>query len=277
MDRSEFTRSSANLMDARIPSILHPLFQDYIDLVDRELPDRISACYLEGSLALGGFDPQLSDIDFVAVLNGKATLGDFESIQNIHKMIEGRYSRWKFEGRYLQPEDLGRSDAEVEPFPNYHDGKLSWSTQFGLSSITWWILKNRGIAVFGPPPQAFGYSIDMELLIQKQLENLNSYWASWTKKPLRILTLLSDWGIQWAVLGVLRPFYTLHEREMTTKIKAGEYALEHLPERWHAIIREAIALRGDPQRSYYRSRTWRAIDAYQFIRIIIKACNDYPG
>lgn len=56
-------------MDERIPTILHPLLQDYRSLIGTEVPGRITAWYLVGSIALGAFNPRLSDIDFVAILD----------------------------------------------------------------------------------------------------------------------------------------------------------------------------------------------------------------
>jgi hypothetical protein len=104
-------------------------------------------------------------------------------------------------------------------------------------------------------------------------ENLNSYWASWTKRPGRILALYSDWGIQWAVLGVLRQFYTFNERSITTKIRAGQYALGCLPGRWHKLIREAIDIRHGKKESAYRLRISRMIEAVIFLKYIIQLCN----
>ena len=262
-------------MDPRIPPILHPVLQDYARRIQQEMPGQVSAFYLVGSIGLGDFNPRLSDIDFVAILSSKATAGDFEKIFTIHQGIAAQSPKWKFEGMYFQARDLGCLDGEVEPFLNYHDGKLKWADRFGLSSVTWWILKHCGIAVFGPPVQSLTFTVDMDELIRRQRENLNSYWASWTTRPDGILALLSDWGIQWTVLGVLRQFYTIHERQITSKTKAGEYALGCVPDRWHPIIREAIALREEPKRSYYGSRIRRAREAYGFLQYMIRSCNDY--
>lgn len=176
---------------------------------------------------------------------------------------------------YFQPGDLGCLDRTNEPFLNYHDGKLTWSSNFGLSSVTWWILKHCGISVFGPSPQTLNFTVDMDHLIHVQRENLNSYWASWTTRLDGILALLSDWGIQWTVLGVLRQFYTIRKHQITSKTKAGEYAIAWMPDRWHLIIREALALRGDPKQSYYYSRMKRAVDAFRFPKYVIKSCNEY--
>ncbi|MBI1926586.1 DUF4111 domain-containing protein [Candidatus Poribacteria bacterium] len=89
--------------------------------------------------------------------------------------------------------------------------------------------------------------------------------------------MFSDWGIQWAVLGVLRQFYTFQENQITTKRKAGEYALSCVPTHWHRLIQEAINLRARSKKSLYRLRVIRTIDAVSFLRYIIRSCNAYLG
>ena len=88
-----------------------------------------------------------------------------------------------------------------------------------------------------------------------------------------LLVLLSDWGIQWTVLGVLRQFYTFRESAITTKLKAGEYALAHLPLDWRRLIQEALRIRRGGKPSFYRCRLSRALEARKFLLYIIQTCN----
>lgn len=261
-------------LDQRIPPEIRPLVQDFSNRLNVELNGLITALYLEGSIALGGFDPRLSDIDFAAVLSRKVSNDDIDKILNIHKNIEQIHPGWKISGWYYQPGDLLGMDHPSQPIFYLHDGKLIRSIQFGLSLVTWWILNHRGVTLFGPPPQSLSITVDINDLLKTQRENLNSYWARWPTRPGRFLSLFSDRGIQWMVLGMLRQFYTICEHEITLKITAGEYALTSLPERWHRIIREAVALREDPRRSRYRWRINRMIDALRFHKYMIRLCND---
>lgn len=260
-------------MDPRLPDLLSPLLLEYTRQLEQNGPGLINAFYLVGSIALDAFNPRYSDIDFVAVLTRRASPGDQQKLLEIHRFIERQYPLWKMEGDYFQPSDLGRLDDEVGPFLKYHDGKLERRQRYSLGSVTWWILKTKGIALFGSPPQELAITVDMDRLLQGQLENLNSYWAYWTKRPVRWASLLSDWGVQWTVLGVLRQFYTLREQGIISKTEAGKYALGCLPERWQPIIVEAIALRESPRRSQYGLRITRAAETYGLLQYIIRVCN----
>ncbi|MHC5916480.1 MAG: hypothetical protein ACYTXE_37115 [Nostoc sp.] len=91
------------------------------------------------------------------------------------------------------------------------------------------MLKHRGICLIGLPPENLAFTVDWNLLQRKMKENLNSYWVSWTRSPSKLAYLLTDSGIEWAVLGVLRLFYVLREHEILWKTEAGRYALVYLP------------------------------------------------
>jgi hypothetical protein len=259
-----------------VPASIQPILDDYISLVNQHLPDLLRAFYIEGSIALGGFNERFSDIDFVAVLHRRTNPTEFEALRHIHKAIEKNDPRWKLSGSYLSSDDLDGFD-KVKSHPHYHDSVLRLDGHFELQSVEGWILKNHGIAIIGPEPQELPFTIDWDALIERMRENLNSYWARWTRRPDGFMVMLSDWGIQWTVLGVLRQFYSFRENTITTKTKAGEYALTCLPICWHRLVQEAINIREGKKTSAYRFRVVRAIEAVRFLKYIIQTCNLMPA
>jgi hypothetical protein len=128
--------------------------------------------------------------------------------------------------------------------------------------------------IVGTEPQNLPFTVDWNVLIAEMGENLNSYWRNWTRHPRRIMVLYSDWGIQWAVLGVLRQYFTFMENSITTKVRSGDYTLGCLPRQWHPIIQEAINIRQGKKDSSYRSRFSRMVETVRFLNYIIKTCND---
>lgn len=232
--------------------------------------------YLHGSIALGAFNEHASDIDFVTVLHAPATASEIDYLRRIHKEIAAAYPRWGMDGSYLQWSDLGKFEAEIAPYPYYHDGVLHPHGYHEINAVTWWILKNHGIALMDAPPLAF--EVDWDVLIQRMWENLHTYWADWAKNPLRMGQLMTDTGFQWAVLGVLRQYYTFRENDITSKIGAGEYGLRQFSDRWKSLILEAIHLRERKEGRCYSSRVIRALHTVQFLRFIIRECEVvYPG
>src|SRR5205814_1197828 len=129
----------------------------------------------------------------------------------IHQGIATNYPCWPLQGSYLQWHKLGQLGEISPPSPYYSDGILHSNTPHEEDSVTWWILKTHRLAIFGPelPP----FDLDWDLLIERMHENLNTYWKSFTRNPRRMAWLLTDYGVQWAVLGVLRQFYTFEEND----------------------------------------------------------------
>ena len=258
-------------MDVRIPPSVRPVLDDYVRLMTTRLPGFLEGLYLHGSLALGAFEPPLSDIDFIAVGARRCTPADIACLRSIHTELQRAYPHCLLEGAYLCWEDLGRLEA-VPPHPYIHDGVLRPSGHHDINGVTWWVLSRRGIAVIGPAPNQLGIVVDWDALITAMRHNLQTYWANFAVAPERMVWLLSDYGVQWVVLGVLRQLYTFREHDITAKTDAGRYGLAHLPPRWHALIREALRIRAGAPQSLYRTCLLRALEAHAFLNVILVSC-----
>jgi predicted nucleotidyltransferase len=267
------SKQELQFMDQRIPEPVRPILQDYIALVNQRLPGLIKAWFIEGSIALEGFNEHFSDIDFLVVLDRTATSAEIESLRLIHKTIEKDYPKREIMGNYLPTDAWSLFNGQRESHLRYHRDILQPQKRFDLDSVEGWILKHHGIALIGPDPQSLRFTVDWNVIIRKMRGNLNSYWAGYTRRPNRIISLYSDWGIQWTVLGVLRQFYSFREDSITTKIEAGEYALTCMPTRWHRLIQEAIDIRECKPASAYRFRIMRVIDTINFVKYVIRICN----
>jgi hypothetical protein len=259
--------------DARIPEPIRPLLQDYLGLLSDRVPDLADACYLHGSIALNAFNERLSDIDFITVLRRPPTADELKQLRTSHQTITTNYPRWKLDGSYLQWEDLGRLPDTMAPSPYVAEGIFRPQGYRDINLVTWWLLKHHGIALFGTLPQQLTFTVSWDDLVARMHDNLHSYWRSWTRSPTRLPQLFTDYGIQWAVLGVLRLWYAFRKGGIVSKTGAGRYALKHLPARWHPLIHEAINLRETSDRRYYKSRIYRACDTVAFLHYIINLCD----
>lgn len=260
-------------IDPRIPEAVQPIIKEYLRLTEQRLVGLINASYSIGSIALGEFNECFSDIDFITVLCRKASPIDLGHLRKIHQSIERTYPRWKMSGSYVQASDLGKRGDALRPYPQFHDGVLYPAIHSAINSVTWWELKNHGIPIVGTASETLPFTVNWDILITEMRENLNTYWRSWTCHPRRFLILYSNWGIQWSVLGVLRQFFTFRENSMTTKVKAGKYALGCLPSRWHPLIQEAINIRQGQKGSSYRFRFGGMFQTVRFLNYVIDRCN----
>ena len=260
-------------MSAVLPPEAQAVVHAYRDLVGDAAPSLVTGLYLYGSLALDAFNPQLSDIDFVAVTSRRCTPGDIAALEKVHAALLGRFPRPFMEGNYFTAEDMGRLREALPPLPHVVEGVLQPGGYRDISLVNWWVLRARGVVVWGPPVAEYGYIIGWDELLTAMHQNLNSYWGTYTSKPRALAWLMTDAGVEWTVLGVLRLFYTFRENDITSKAGAGRYALEHLPEHWHGLIRYALSARLCEPPAPYRSRLARALETRAFVRYLIATCN----
>ncbi|GAM12248.1 aminoglycoside adenylyltransferase domain-containing protein [Mesobacillus selenatarsenatis] len=263
-----------------IPMIVEKVLKDYINLFNEHLPDTIEGLYIHGSIALNAYVDDSSDIDFITLTNRRLTEEDSEALSYIHTIIANKYEKPEMDGVYAVREDSGKlNNAGKHPF--YNNGELLFGDYFNFNPITWWILKSKGIKVFGPELQDFRIDIHPQELSSYVLGNMNTYWANRTQMAetsiehlVKLPTDEIDFEIEWTVLGLLRQFYTIKEYDIVSKLDAGEYGLSHLPVEWHDIIKEAINIRKDVKEVIFSSEMERLDNTLQFSKFLINHCNN---
>lgn len=108
-------------MSTDIPQPVRLVLDEYLGLVHEAVPGLLDGVYLQGSLALGTFNPRLSDIDFIAVTSRRRTPADIAGLRALHQAPAQRHPDAKLEGGYLQWRDLGRLEEAMPPHPHIHD------------------------------------------------------------------------------------------------------------------------------------------------------------
>ena len=263
---------------SEIPKLVQKVLEEYIALVNDHLPNMLEAVYLQGSLALGAYVENSSDIDFIVITNRRLLEADAIVLSEIHSKIAIQYKNPELDGVYIVSGDVGRLNLGDDHYLNFNSGKLSYSSNF--DPIIWWILQTRGIKVVGPEQTAFDFDIHSKHLLSYVNENMNSYWAQRVQKMETSIIEINklpakeiDYEIEWTVLGLLRQFYTLKEHDIISKLGAGEYALLHLPNEWHPIIKEAITIRKGEKMNIFTSDKERIDTTIRFSKYVIHFCN----
>ena len=105
----------------------------------------------------------------------------------------------------------------------------------------------------GPEPGSLRLDGQPELLRSWNRDNLEHYWRPWAlavqRAPRARFRLRAGWSTAWGMLGPPRLHHTIATGDVISKERAGEYALDVFPARWHPLIGDALAYRrGEPSR-----------------------------
>lgn len=252
------------------------MIASYLALADAEAPGLIEGLYLEGSAALGDFQPQASDIDFVAVTAEPPDSAALGALQRVHDRLRDQHRRPFLDGVYLTWSDLAAGPTAAAGRPASHEGRFNPQARADrFSPITWHTIARHGVTLRGPEPADTDIWTDPAGLAAWCNTNLDQYWACGLARAGRLLSkpgigLLTGYGTVWTVTGISRLHYTIATGEITSKSGASQHALHTFDDRWQPLINEALRLRrNDPQPSRYRNPFARRPDIIDFGHAVI--------
>jgi predicted nucleotidyltransferase len=104
---------------APFPTEARPVVEAYLAAIDAHLPDRLSAFYLVGSIALGDYRPGASDIDFVAVTPTLLVNTELETLAALHVVLHAAMPSLFLSGIYVTPDDLLRDPRTLTAVPDF--------------------------------------------------------------------------------------------------------------------------------------------------------------
>ncbi|WP_417897834.1 aminoglycoside adenylyltransferase domain-containing protein [Bacillus haimaensis] len=259
-----------------IPKNINLIVDEMIEEIETALPKFLQGFYIYGSISLGAYQNGFSDIDFIALINQHPTDNELQRVKDIHKQMHNKFSGSILDGYYLVKEEMEAENQRIIPSYYFSEGKFKGERSFHKDSIDAFQLKKYGMIIMG---QRVDYSVDFDIVLKSQKDNIHTYWQNWLDGCKRFPSInyfgsfVSIRSIEWGVLGVTRLFYTIREKDMTSKVGAGEYALGTVPEKWHKIIQEAIRWRKGEKKSLYRSARKRRADALAYMEYVIGECN----
>jgi hypothetical protein len=250
------------------------LTTSFLTAADRMVPGFIQGLYLTGSVALGDFHSHCSDIDFVAVSEGRPDDVQLEGLAAVHASLRGGHPNVHFDGTHLSWSALAAGPDACGPGPFSYGGTFERSGTFALNPVTWHELVEHGLALRGPSILGAPIWFDNAVLKAWTLNNLIEYWRPWT---VRYRESSPDVDrnhdlVCWGVLGVARLHYTAATSRITSKTGAGQYALKVFEGRWRRIISEALQLRAAPTvPSDYSELSERRRDVIDFMDLAIES------
>jgi predicted nucleotidyltransferase len=204
--------------------------------VERVLRDRLVGIYIHGSVALGSFDPEHSDVDFLVVTEAELDERDVELLAELHGRLGER-----LDGSYLPLGVFRRFDPErvMHPHIESRGGRLFVDRHGGETVIYRHVLRESGVVLRGPPPRELIDSIGAVDLRWGVCDVLENWW-----RPMLERTSDELWEApyrHYAVVTMCRVRFTLETGAVVSKPDAAQWALAHVDAPWRDLIIRAAA------------------------------------
>jgi len=253
------TYMDASVTDIEVISVQsHPtvyadvniVLHEFLTKVQTILGDTFYGMYLSGSLALGDFSSQRSDIDFVVVTNTSLSNDLLSALQSMHAHFNASASPWatEIEAAYIPLDALHHYDPAHACHPHIERGKYEILHMDELNTgwiIQYYILREHGVVIAGPQPLTLIDPISAQDIQQAVITLMDEWWSLMRHDSAR----LQYRGYQvYAVLTMCRMLYTLDCGAVVSKPCAARWVQKTSNGRWDALIDDALV--------WQKDRTW---------------------
>lgn len=218
---------------------INRLLESLLSHIRHIFQERLVGLYLYGSLTTGDFDPGSSDIDLLAVTSSRITTPEFKALHAMHRDFTRTNHEWenRVDAVYLPVTALRRfrfekSPIVISPGEPFHvregEALRDWLQN-------WYIVRESGIALFGPPPKAIIPPITQDEFV----EAVRRYAAEVSERVRHERDRKSQ---AYAILTMCRALHVHRTGKQASKRQAALWTQEQLPA-WSRLIEGALAWR----------------------------------
>ncbi|MEX1018977.1 MAG: aminoglycoside adenylyltransferase domain-containing protein [Litorilinea sp.] len=235
---------------------VYTLVETLLARIQRALGVRLVGFYLYGSLVTGDFDPGVSDVDLLAVVESPLREAEFRTLEAMHLAVLAAYPAWRerIEIVYLPARALRAFRTESSPLAVISPGEPFNIKPAGIDWLmNWYLVRTMGQTLYGPPPATLIDPIAQAEFLQAVREHAYG-WPAW------IEAMRDDCKYQaYGVLTMCRTAYSIRHGVHVSKRKAATWAAAEWPS-WSPVIRRALAWRvadrvdADPAVSFEETR-----------------------
>lgn len=213
-----------------------------LDLLNRQIQGVLGAkllgLYVVGSLVVGDFDLDVSDIDLIAVMADNLGEDEAAGLKAMHAGVVEAHPRWddRIEVVYVAADNLQQRPpahplAKIAPGEPFHVFEARGSDWL----INWYVLYENGVALYGAPPRTITQQVALDDLLpslRRQLPELREWIAEGEHRG----------GQAYAILTMCRALYTFTRGGFVSKRQAALWTAETFPQ-WSLLVYQALAWR----------------------------------
>ncbi|MBA3822543.1 MAG: DUF4111 domain-containing protein [Ktedonobacterales bacterium] len=221
-----------------VNAVVHEL----LTAIQAILGAQLQGVYLVGSLALGDFRPQNSDLGLIMVTVGTLSDEAVTMLRDLHRRFDQSGSPWvaHVDAVYIPQDVLREPSPTADRYPI-----LEWPGSLALGplesgwAIQRYTLREYGVVVSGPDPRTLLDLVNPDDLRQvsaaiverwRDQAHCDPEWLAWLREPENHI---------FVVLTLCRVFYTLETGSVASRPAAARWAEHHLPSRWRKLIGHA--------------------------------------
>ncbi len=196
--------------------------------------------YVYGSLALGDFDPEISDIDFIVITKHAVAENSFLLLEELHKQFYLSESKWakKIEAAYIAQNAFDLSKTNTNSYPQIEKGRdltrdkleMGWSFQCH-------ILREFGLVVSGPDPKSLFSEVNVRHMLNAA-KHISELWYQQAHDENECAFLKEE--DKFVISTLCRFLYLLHSQKVATKKLSVQWARENLDQKWINIMDDIL-------------------------------------
>jgi predicted nucleotidyltransferase len=215
---------------------VEPLLDSFASGLTELLGEELVGAYLHGSLALGGFNSEESDVDFLVVTRRELDEGRVESLAAMHQRLGQR-----LDGSYLPLDDARVLDPARSWHPHIEarGGSLVVDRHGAETVIYRYVLRKCGVVRFGAPPQELIDPVTADELRAAVREAVADWWVP--RVDVQPRDFADARYRAYMVVTMCRIRYTLARGDVVSKPAAARWAIAHLEPSRHSLIERAAA------------------------------------
>ncbi len=227
-------------MNPNISPAINNLLDEIVDTMKHLLGENLVGVYLHGSLAMGSFNPKISDIDFLVVT--KAQLSP-ETRRDLAKSMIQLSERAPAKGLEMSVLTVEALASFKYPTPFEFHFSNTWLDRFKNNEVDFTqedkvdadlaahltITKARGITLYGKPIKNVFPDIPTQYYTDSILADAKSILEDLGSEPV------------YNVLNLCRVWAYLEEDKITSKKEGGEWAMNRATPFQKDVIEQALA------------------------------------
>jgi Domain of unknown function (DUF4111)/Nucleotidyltransferase domain len=207
------------------------------------LGEQLLGLYLTGSLTYGDFDPNSSDIDFLAVLSKELSDEQLSAITDMHERIGAAILRWatRLEGSYITKDMIATKDRPDTSRPYVNGGEINLYRYGNEWTINLYALQECGVALVGRAPIETFPHVEIEDVRAASRQDLIDDWLPKLADPdaFHQAGYDSNHLRAYAVLTMCRILHRATHDGIASKRVASTWVKETYGDPWRSLVEQA--------------------------------------